>query len=151
MTMIGRPQPTRAVLKRLPGIDTSADLPRLARLPAMLHVQALVIRTIMLFGWRTFSRLSVDFRKKDAQARQRLQLIRALFMATIKLDIQFEVRSGKRSSCSKQHVRYNFSQQRLSYHKSASITSQLHRQPASHVDRDSEIYRDSEIVRDCHA
>lgn len=55
------------------------------------RVQALILRTIMLFGWRTFSRLTVDFRRKDAQARQRLQLIRALFMATIKLDIQFEV------------------------------------------------------------
>ena len=55
-------------------------------------MQALIVRTIMLFGWRTFSRISVDFRKKDAQARQRLQLIRALFMATIKLDFQFEVR-----------------------------------------------------------
>jgi len=56
-----------------------------------VRMQVLIMHTIMLFGWRTFSRLTVDFRRKDAHERQRLQLIRALFMATIKLDIQFEV------------------------------------------------------------
>ena len=60
-----------------------------------LGMQFLAIWTTMQFGWRIFSRLAVDFRKKDAHERKRLYLSRALFLTVEKLDLQFLVRCSQ--------------------------------------------------------
>lgn len=54
-------------------------------------LQFLAFWTVLQFGWRIFSRLAIDFRKKDAQQRLRLYLSRALFLTFEKLDLQFLV------------------------------------------------------------
>ena len=57
-----------------------------------VRVQYLAIRSYQQFGWRIYSRLAVDFRKKDAQARRRLYLGSNTYLTLLKLDFQFNVR-----------------------------------------------------------
>ncbi len=56
-------------------------------------MQVLAVWTVLQFGWRIFSRLAIDFRKKDAQQRLRLYLSRAVFLTLEKFDLQFLVRT----------------------------------------------------------